>query len=179
MKKAFLVIGAESSGTKLVTQLLANHGCAGQNEVVDNDQVVLGAMEKNLPLDSDPIVVRLSVPHGLVTYDVEAFLWHLHCIGYDPLTIVTVRDWNANLHSQLHDNTYAFGKKHAMYKLEKAYKTIFKGLIATDAAYFMVNYEAIIARPKDYMNWIVWRCGLKFEEDKCPEVHDANEKWYK
>ena len=179
MKKAFLVVGAEDSGTKMVTQILANHGCHGQNVIVDNEQAVLNAIEKKLPLESDPIVVRLSMPHGGQWYDIENFIWTLRCMGYQTTTIVTVRDWVANMRSQCNDQTHAFTHEHSVYKLQKAYKMIFAGLSAVTTDFFMVTYESIMMEPKEIMHWIVWRCGLNYDEAKCPEIHNANKKWYK
>lgn len=179
MKRAFIVTGPEASGTKLVTQLLANHGCHGQEQgPVGNEQWILRAIDKGLDFESDPIVLRLSIPHGGKWHDIHDMIWHLHCLGYKALTLVTVRDCYANMSSQAHNDTHALNAAHSDWKIQKAYRLIFEGLCATATPFIMVPYESLIMRPRLAMGKLVSWCGLVFNVEKCPDVHDANQKWY-
>ena len=71
MRKAFIVVGPESSGTRATTKVLGLGGCFGDAE---HDQRIDSFLVKNqLPpnVGDSPIVLRRSVPHEGVFPDLH------------------------------------------------------------------------------------------------------------
>ncbi len=175
MKRAYIVTGAESTGTKLITQLLVGAGCSGDG---GNIQWVLEALRLGNPFDCEPVVLRLSMPHGLDDPDLASILWHFKCLGYAPKVIVTTRDWWATTEAHLDNNTHGFNRIHSEHKKMKAYLSIFNALEFTHIPFMIAPYESIVARPAMACKRIVEWCGLSITEDKIPDVFDANAKRY-
>lgn len=174
-KRAFLVVGPESSGTKLVTQILISNGCQGS---ATNDQHLWSAIQQRLSIEVDPLVLRLSFPHGLDMIDLSQLLWHMRCLGYWPRVLITVRDWWVIQQSQCDDHTHAFSPEHSENKIMDAYLRIFAGLIHCRTPFRLVSYEALVTRPAKTMRKIVEWCGLDFRPELSVHVSDENKKWY-
>ena len=91
---AYLVLGPESSGTRLMTRILIAAGCAGYD---GHDQV----FDTALPIaDGRPIVWRRSVPHRREWPEIGWMLRLLCEQGYTPRIVVMARDWYAMARSQ-------------------------------------------------------------------------------
>jgi hypothetical protein len=176
MKRAFIVCGAEASGTKLTTKILLASGCEGD---ATNEQWVERALKNKYTFECDPVVLRQSFPCGLEAPDLKRYIWHFHCIGYAPQVIVTVRDWWANQQAQLYKQTHALNPEHSLNKMQEAYLSIFYELHHFRIPFLIVTYESIIARPELTVRNIISWCNLPQPEmSKLPEIYDANEKWY-
>src|SRR6185437_14276821 len=93
--KAFLVIGPESSGTRMVTDSLIRAGAYGQpghSQEMD-DFSFTGRPEM--------IVFRRSVPHGDLWPDITRIVRQMIEAGYSVSPIVTYRDKDYCVRSQL------------------------------------------------------------------------------
>ena len=174
MKKAFLVVGAEATGTKLVTECLLAGGCHGD---AGNDQWVKKALDNAYSFESDPVVLRLSFPCGLEWPRLDDVLWHLKCRGYSVSVLVTVRDWYACRESQTHQDTHAFNLMHSQNKMQRAYREIFGALAFTGVPFCIVPYESLVARQRQAIGKLLAWCGLTAGKP-LPQVYDANAKWY-
>lgn len=174
MRRAFIVTGPEATGTKLVTQILLAAGCHGDP---GNHQWILRALKDSLGVESDPIVLRVSMPHGLEWLDIGDIIWHLKCLAYTPRVIVTARDWFATGASQIHEQTHAFSPEHSQRKRERAYKDIFAALLLTALPYCVVTYESLVLHYEAVASRLIAWCGLE-PQDPLPEIYDGNEKWY-
>ncbi len=91
MKKAFLVLGPESSGTRFITKLLINAGCFGDSDhdqrldiLEDRERI----NEEELPHDDTPIVWRRSYPHRGIFADIGNPIRQLRQIGYDVRAVI-------------------------------------------------------------------------------------------
>src|SRR6266540_4276722 len=106
MKRAYLVLGPESSGTRFVTKLLIDAGCLGDGDHEQRldkpgDQSRELLEEALLPHDETPIVWRRSYPHGGQWVDISQAVGQLRRKGYDVHAVVTTRDWFPMIQSQL------------------------------------------------------------------------------
>jgi len=177
-KRVFLITGPEATGTKLVTRILLAAGCHGD---AGNDQWIERAMHDNLTFECSPIVLRLSMPCGLVWHKIDDVLWHLKSLGYYEMrVIVTSRCWYATGRSQTKNGTHAVSLQHSENKRRRAYEEIYSSLKFFDEVpHCLVTYEALLMRPQSVMEWLLDWCGLPMPEaDKLPTVRDENGKWY-
>lgn len=167
--RAFLVLGAESSGTRLMTQILIDGGCRGSAEMEQPFDHVIPPVEST-PV---PIVWRRSVPHGGKWPSIGSLLLLLVSRGYEPYAVVMFRDWLATVKSQV---SHGHVKTHedAWINVQRAYKHIMRGIAV--APYIMVSYEALIQYPYVVQGWIGG--GLELPNPQ-PDVviRDEDRKW--
>lgn len=178
-KRAFLVLGPESSGTRLATKILTAGGCHGQ---AGNKQ----------DLDTRPpvgnlVVWRRSVPHFHYHEwpDIGEMRRKLDAFGYDVSAVVTSRDWFAMISSQLkagHQSDASI----ALDVIQRAYLHIFTHLKAEKILFVVCSYEAIVTRPWEYGLALLRMIDLPIEDKKeflnfriFEEVYDGNVKWYR
>lgn len=168
--RAYLVIGPESTGTRLLTRVLIAAGCrgdAGHEQAFDAPGPVSA--------DSHPVVWRRSVPHRhtwLTAADIRAKL-----PGRRLTALVTVRDWHATVESQLRAPHVAT-RDEARANIQRAESHI-HGIIRALApvAHYTVTYEALVARPVDVQRWLAAELGLTMP-DPPVEVYDGNARYY-
>ena len=175
MKRAYIVTGAEATGTKMVTSALLSAGCEGD---LGNEQWLLKALLFKYQFECETVALRISMPHGLEWYDLGRFLWHFHSLGYECRVLVTVRDSWAVTASHMKDQTHAFNREHSENKKQRAYLEIFQALQFSRVPYILVPYESIVARPQQAIGRLMAWCGLSIAPENMPNIHDANEKWY-
>ena len=93
-KRAFLVLGPESSGTRLVTRCLIAAGCEGSG---DHYQTFDSSLE-----DAGNLIVwRRSLPYGSHWPDMREMLVSLRQHGYEVRVLATVRSHYCMVQSQL------------------------------------------------------------------------------
>jgi len=170
MKRAFLVLGPASSGTRFVTRLMIAAGCTGSAEHAqpfDNDP----------PNDEELIVWRRSYPHGTDWPDAFEMIEDLRLRGYSVGVVVCMRDWHSICSSQVRvkhtPNIYQ-----AQTATRIAYRNIFRDIARAIAAYWVISYESIVARPTQAAQAFVRMLGLEIEPGRIPEVKDGNAKYY-
>ena len=134
MKTAYLVLGAESTGTRYVTSLLIAGGCKGDAEHKqrwDED-----------PFAGDPIVWRRSVPHARKVPVIAELVGRLMCDSYLTHALVVWRDWNAAARGQVAAG-HVGSLEDAYENLAAAYPHIVDGLARTRTRWTGVSYEAL------------------------------------
>ncbi len=165
--RAILVLGPESSGTKLMTKILIAAGC-------DGDATGHQRWDTVDP-ESDLIVWRRSMPHDGWWPDVAGLVERMRKLEYDVSAIVTTRSWHAMGRSQVHHgHTRDIG--HSMHNLQMAYPRIFSGLSAAQVPYQMAHYENLVARPRHALRELLSPLGLQVPPGIT--VYDGNVKWY-
>lgn len=95
-KTAYLVIGVESSGTRMLTKALIASGCygdGGHQQRLDNAQNL-----NNLP---DKIVLRRSIPHAGGVPDVSGWIKKFERNGYTARIVKIYRDQKCNIESMM------------------------------------------------------------------------------
>lgn len=153
-RRAFLVLGAESSGTRLLTRLLMAGGCAGDGE----DEQRWDTQPPEGPL----VVWRRSVPHGGEWPSVRSLIERLASYGYTTHPVVITRDWIATASSQVevgHVARAAVAHAH----LVLANWLIWSGLAEghTEPP-LVVSYEAL--QSPEYRRAIAWWLKLPHAE---------------
>jgi hypothetical protein len=164
--KAFLVVGPESSGTRMVTDALIRAGVFGQSGHCQE-------MDKlNFSGRPDLIVLRRSVPHGDLWPDLSRIVRGMTEAGYTVLPIVTYRDKDFCVKSQLrvgHQETEAGARVNYYW----AYKHIFKHLAASGLFPVVCHYASFVNSP-EFRKLFFQQLGLP-----CPELvlYDADLKY--
>lgn len=170
-KRAYLVLGPESSGTRLMTKLLISAGCWGDD---GHEQRLDGMNREALVRLGPPLIVwRRSVPHAGEWPNVAGLVSGLRDCGYSVTALVMSRDWHATACSQLaapHAETVA----EALANIQRAYRDIFAGL--DGVPYEVVNYEALVLHGRPVLRYLMRRLGL--DEPCGVTVYDGNAKWY-
>jgi hypothetical protein len=149
LPRAFLVLGAESSGTRLLTRILMACGCKGDH----------GHRQRfdNRPISGDPIVWRRSVPHERQWLDLSGLVARLR--DYEITPVVIVRDFAAVTASQVacgHVSSLEQARAH----VGRAYSEIFTQLARHDLVPVVTTFETYILHPLEAQREIASRLGL-------------------
>jgi len=165
--RAFLVVGPESSGTRMVTHALIKAGAFGQQ----------GHQQEMDNLDfsgrPDLIVFRRSVPHGNLWPDLNRIIRRMTEAGYTVSPIVTYRDKDYCVRAQLrvgHKTTEADARASYYW----AYKHIFKQLAAAGVFPVVCHYSSFVNN-EEFRKLFFAQFGLRCPPDL--ELYDANLKY--
>lgn len=170
MKKAFLILGAESSGTRFLTEIFVNSGVAGSAE----HQQLFDVQDPT----EDVIVWRRSVPHGLDPElpDIVGMIRKLRKLKYEVKALVIHREISATLASQFKNFEAITSEEMAFDRYQKAYLHIYEAIKKTNITYLVVTYESL------YLNQLAVLDGIKERFDielKSQKVRNENSKWYR
>lgn len=113
-KRAFIVLGPESSGTKLTAGLLIGMGCEGSSTHYQT-------LESGV-ISGDLVMIRRSVPHGGKDLDLVRLLARLR--GYSICCLVVIRDEYATCASQV-KHKHQLSVELAREKYREAYLDIY------------------------------------------------------
>lgn len=165
--QAILVLGAESTGTRLVTRILLYAGCHGSDQGRQ-------PFDREIPVPGrKPIVWRRSMPHAREFVEVGKLVTTLRDKGYRVAAVVTTRDWQAAALSQVAAG-HVDNQTQAWRNLQQAYPLIFNALDVHYVPYVMVNYESLVMNSEAVITWLAGRFGLWIPT---VEVYDGNAKW--
>jgi hypothetical protein len=162
--RGFLLVGPESSGTKLTAELLRRAGCR-------SIEILGGDDGPQRPLDGHPPLLRRSFPHGPYWVSLRQLV---ELLGADDVQVViTTRDWFAMVDSQV-GRRLAADHDTAVANIRRAYRDIFAGVAELGLPYVVSSYEALIAQPR-YAERLLSTLGLPSASVEC---YEANAKWY-
>ena len=167
-KHAFLVMGPESSGTRLATRILIDAGCIG-----DPDHPQRWDAEQFA--EQTPIVWRRSFPHAAQWPDIGRWVGLLREHDYSVRAIVTTRDPYAMAQSQVtvgHTGHAEASRRH----IQEAYTRIFEGLGRNRVEFVVLSYEALVQRPGKVAGWLLRAMGLPDQLNI--KIYDGNAKHY-
>lgn len=168
-KRCFLVYGPESSGTRLMTKVLINWGCAGEDghgQLLDNE-----IWWQAVPDKPRLIVWRRSFPHGGIWPEPSMMLRRLQDHGYQPHFVITLRSKVPCALSQVkvgHVRTM----KEAEFKILQAMCQITAFAISFGVPWSMVTYEGLV-HDKKLRRALCIELGLKWKD---MEFRDENSK---
>lgn len=169
MKRAFLVFGAESSGTRFVAAMLMAAGCDGQSSHAQR-------FDRELKNAGDPIVWRRSFPHRHAWPRIDEMVKKLNANAYTQIhVIVTIRDQSAMIESQLrapHIATREQGEK----QIHEAYDRIFSETRRLALPIHLAVYESLVHYPKA-VERLLTQCGLGLLRPL--HIRDGNQKYFK
>lgn len=167
MKRAFLVLGPESSGCRLATRLLMAAGC-------DGDGQHLQRWDEQPPVASALVVWRRSVPHHHVWPDIAEMAWLLRLQGYDTEAVVTVRRWAPMIASQVATFAHVPDLETAVANIRRAMEWIFRGIATAGLPFHVATYEGLCAPGGVERLWT--DLGLQGNLAQVEELYDANQK---
>ena len=167
-KRILMVVGHESSGTRLATKILIACGCHGDAE---HEQ----EWDKSLP-DVSPAVWRRSLPHRREWPDI----WNLlrPCIedGFSPSLVVCTRDWRCSALSQVAAH-HARTVEEAEENIRKARISIHSQMVSMPSMPWVeLCYEELCAKPLQTSLWLADRLSLP-PPQKLPRIRPANAKY--
>lgn len=168
-KQAVLVCGAESSGTRLVTQLFKLAGFEGDTGHVQRWDTVTPYAER--------IVWRRSVPHAGGQPPFGQMVEQLRQAEYAVTACVVTRDWYATIRSQLATG-HVQTTDEALGHLRAAYAEIPAVFQALGVPYVLVAYEALAARPWQAPDKLLELCGFASPYWNWMPIVDENAKHY-
>lgn len=166
MKRAFLVLGPESTGTRLATRILIAGGCHGSD-------AHFPAFEKEPLDDLDPVVIRRSYPHNGRWGRVPDLLTMLG--EREFRAVVTVRDWHVTADSQIR-NRHVRDLETAREHMMKAYAEIFSQLRKASIPYETLVYESLLLTPNAVQGALLRSLGLVDHVDPVL-IENGNKKY--
>jgi hypothetical protein len=173
---AYLVLGPESSGTRLFTRILLNSGCAGSAEHQQPWD------DFNFPEPTGPIVFRRSIPSepwpNKQWPNIDEIVHRLRDKGYLVRAAVTTRDWQAVIRSQAHV-PHVPDERHALQNLQRAYPHIFSALGNQHVPFVVVSYESLVYTPAtlNYLLKLLDRPSFSPQQLEELNLYDGNTKW--
>lgn len=164
-RHAFLVLGPESSGTRLATSVLIAGGCVGDADHVQR-------WDSTDPIGETPIVWRRSIPHDNEIPALDAMLARLD--GYSVTPVVVVRDWSAVVGSRLAKREYEASAEDVIGTIQFAYAWTYEqlALLGLDE-HDVVVYESLLLRPDQAQRALWSRLGLPGGEPVVVTDEDA------
>lgn len=169
-KRAFVVMGVPSSGTRLMARILIAAGCVG-----DGDHAQRWDAK---PPNAEPlIVIRRHQPTGRppAWASQPNIMLELSARGYAVTGIIIARDWHSTIQSMIaapHVRSQEAGLKLA----QSAWRAIFRNL-PDDCPFEVVPYEAIVARPDQWLPAFYARHGLEAAMS-LERIKDRNARYY-
>jgi len=169
IKTAFLVMGVQSSGTRLLTRILMAGGCVGSGvhhqvfDTVEPTSTVI-VMRRHYPTFMRPAWAKS-----------ENIITSLEAIGYSVRALIITRDWHSMTQSQLaapHADSYEAAREMS----QAVWRRIFVEMPA-NTDFMTVSYEALVQRPLPTIARIFDYLGLK-QVHAIEAIADGNEKYY-
>lgn len=144
------VVGAESSGTRLMTRILQAAGAEAQHR---------------------------SFPYGFPDSPDEVRRWPVREVEefWPHAVVVMVRDWWATMESQVAAG-YVRGSDEAWANLRSAYLRIGEMVAAIQVPWYVVTYAGLVQRPDVVVGWLCDELGLPVP-DLDEEIVDGNAKY--
>lgn len=186
MKKVFIVVGPESSGTRIVTRLLCMAGCAGDygheqrldrfvcSEIAEEGIDVCGVIGEHC----ETIVLRRSIPYDSDRRpDILGIGTWFRSVGFLPYYIVTMRDWTCNAASKInmgHGTDLGLAKN----SLVEEWSDIGKMFTEFNGKFYMVITSSLFTNPERVISGLEKWTGLVFPKDAYEAVFDADSKYY-
>jgi hypothetical protein len=201
-KKLALVIGPESSGTRILTEILSEHpdvmGTKEASTMVDVldevwkaiDEGDMARARERFPdlEDRTCLLTRRSMPHSLevgasARYLDFADLWALYDLcqemDLELILLITTRSTAANLAS------WTVCRASTEKSLERAkkqyhlsYHYLFGFLLRAEVPYFLLSLEALVLDRLEYVQSVFQLLGLTFHPMRIDVKSDVNRERY-
>lgn len=167
-KRAYFVVGPESSGTRLWTDILIRAGCYGQS---GHSQKMDGLMFADQPAR---IAFRRSLPHTGSWPPLTHIIERMEAADYEVTVVKTDRDPYYTVRSQLRIG-HVSNAEQARSNIARAHQEIHKAVKATGCRFTLVSYELLVEMPDWYISHRLELLGLPRVEGY--EIRDGNAKY--
>jgi len=175
-KRVYIVVGPESSGTKLVTRLFCESGCWGDYGHDQRlDAYVDGKSRWPVPSNVGEIVFRRSIPHGRKWPDLMEIRERFAARYYAPFWVVTVRDWYCTIHSAA-ANRHKPSVSQARKSLLREWAYIGRYLEEL-SEYCFVNTSYLFKAPSQALRNLSYWTGFEFKPGIEEIIFDADAKY--
>lgn len=175
MKRAFIVVGPESSGTRVLTRLLIALGCWGDGGHYQPLDRQIRERKVSLVKSGDKdIVFRRSIPHSGKYPDIVDIANVFLRAGALPILIVTTRNWPCMALSQV-KNRHARSVEEAYGKIRKAEKIIAEDIERGGLSYLKVHYDFLVMHPRAAIKALTHFLGVE-SPAKTEQIISANNK---
>jgi len=168
MAHAYLVVGPESSGTRLMTRIIMACGVKGDD----------GHRQRwddlNFPPARQDIVFRRSIPHGGIIPDIPTIVNKMEGRGYTVMMVVMVRDPYVMAKSQIR-NRHVNDLVEAYANIANAYRLIANYVGTGRVPSFFVPLEALVLHHQA-ARYITSLLGLHLRERV--DIYDPNAPYY-
>lgn len=194
-KKVILVLGPESSGTRITSNVLSQHpeidfftGNDGHHDRLDVVWDNLDNDDIKIESENEYILTRRSLPHSRGDganakfedyFNLKKFYERVNSNGMELILIVTIRDPISNLCS------WAKNRKSTEGSMDKAYQQyksatlyIFDFIKNNDVNFIISPLESLVLGGEDYINSIFNLIGLKSVDLSYETKGDVNKKHY-
>lgn len=169
-RRAFIVLGPESSGTRLMTKLLVHAGCEG--DIGDEQR-----FDQAFKPVSDMVVWRRSLPYGWPQRcwpDLDNILAQLITWGcQDPKVVIMVRNQYCTEMSQIRNGHVGNGRD-AADNILRAMHLITSFIVDHSLAAYYFTYESLIHHPETFV-MMLRENGIRTQLP--PDLRDENCKY--
>ena len=164
-KRAFFVVGPESSGTRFVQRSFISAGCTNKRDWMFNEND--GKHNFNPKTD---IVFHRSIPHQRVIPDLKMIRLAMENSGFNVIPLLVVRDWHCTISSQIFRGI-SKDSEEAGAKIRKAIAKV-----AVDLPDFLlITYETFCRKP-GFRRWLLTeKYGLQKPTEP---IFFMNDKYY-
>lgn len=172
--RAYVVIGAESSGTRFLTGCLISLGARGS-------AALRQPFDDELPrAGGRPIVWRRSFPYDRDITNMADIKDALEARGWSPYVLVIVRDFKPLIASQ-RLRQHIKREQNGLEIARRVYNVIFKGLLETGLPYEIVTYQGLVQYTGAMLRDLGHRLdGLTPPPAPAPSTaHDGDEKHWR
>lgn len=172
-KRAYIVVGPESSGTRMATKILLAAGCHGGSGLSQT-------FDHTFPNNKSPIAWRRSAPHGGEWPKLTEMAEKLYKNGYLVQFVVTNREWYPMICSQV-ENLHVTNTSDAYKNIVESYFRIMNDIQKCEnythstIPYVMFYYESLIAKTQKVLKEMMPLLDLPVPNIK---IYDGNKKWY-
>jgi hypothetical protein len=182
IRRVFMVVGPESSGTRILTRLLCMAGCIGDygheqrlDRFVYEDGI---SIKEIFEYEPKTIVLRRSIPHyPNVRPDIIEIGTKFKKAGFEPFYIVAVRDWICTAKSKVRTE-HCQNWPDAKMTLAEEWAYIGNCLGYFAGHFYMVITSCLFINPertlKSLEDWI----RLQFPPGAKEILYDADLKYY-
>lgn len=198
-RRLIIVAGAESTGTRVFTEIFSQHPqirgseqASNHNDILDDlwqkiassQASVLAEFEK---INSDIILTRRSYPHGgykkaaqyMKFPPLQTLLNKCKEENIEATVLVTTRSPLANLSSWTEKRASASKQKErALNQYQRSYFEIINACIETNTIYYILSLEAVALEGNGYINSIFKLLNLPGHQCIITPKEDFNSKWY-
>lgn len=174
-KQAVLVLGPESSGTRLVTRILREAGCVGSAEHVQRLDWT--------PPDDELIVWRRSLPHMKLWPDLPQMIRELRGLDYVVNVVITDRKTQPMMQAQARDHVKTTQQARSNIARARLYLEVFDEPQGPRMPTVRVQYEDLVANPPRVIQRIIAPLGLSagraIDIARTMNVYDGNAQYAK
>lgn len=186
MKEVIIVLGVETNGTKLLTDILIKGGFFGSNGHSQQLDKILKNQKmpddvKNITLKR--LVIRRSLPHDGKMIGLQSMITSFKSLGYKKFTVlVIIRNWNWVVQSQTnkkhrppHGANFEWQHQPRDDVIRYSYNHLFKELINIDIPFYFITYESLIYETEQIFYWLEKEFNL---DSINVDIFNGNEKYF-